>query len=117
MGAFATAGRWNALLFATLARAAEQCITRGLDKFKTLDLSNMVWAFATTTRSDVLLFAILSRAAEGHQVDDFNPQHLANAAWAFATVGEPAPLLRHSISVLETIEGQVGDSKLQMLHY
>ena len=58
--AFATAGQSDALLFMTLARAAE----RRVGDLSAQELANTAWAFATAGRSDALLLMSLARAAE-----------------------------------------------------
>ena len=50
--AFATLGRLDKLLFAALARTAEQ----RLCEFKAQEISNTAWAFATLGCLDELLF-------------------------------------------------------------
>ena len=54
-------GKLDALLFASLATAAEW----RMDDFKVQELANIAWAFATAGRNDVSLFASLATAAEG----------------------------------------------------
>ena len=64
---FAKVGLWDAQLFMTLARVAEQCLA----KFHAQGLTNMAWAFATVGHSDAQLFMALARVAEWC-IDDFN---------------------------------------------
>ena len=58
--AFATLGHLDALLFAALARAAEQ----RMHEFNAQELANTAWAFGKLGQLDALLFAALAWAAE-----------------------------------------------------
>ena len=69
----------DVLLFTTLMRAAQQCVS----DFNSQELANTAWAFATVGQSDALLSTALARAAE-RRVGDFNAQELANTVWALA---------------------------------
>ena len=66
------------MLFAALARVAEQCVC----KFNLQALANTAWAFVRVSQSQDLLFAVLAMAVE-QRIGEFNPQGLANTAWAF----------------------------------
>ena len=56
--AFAMVGQWDALLFAALAKLAEQPV----GDFSAQSVANIAWAFATASQSDVLLFVFLAKA-------------------------------------------------------
>ena len=67
------------LLFAALARAAEQ----QLSEFKPQNAANTAWAFATANHRDEKLFADLAIVAE-RQLSEFKPLEVANTACTFA---------------------------------
>ena len=63
------------VLFATLARAAEQ----RLGEFNAQELANTAWGFGTVMLSNEKIFTALARAAE-RRLDEFNVQNLVNTA-------------------------------------
>ena len=75
---FARAGRSDALLFAVLTRAVEECV----GDFTAQDLTNTAWAFVTADQVDTLLLTALAVVAE-QQVGNFKAQGLADTARAF----------------------------------
>ena len=66
--AFATANRFDALLFAIFACAVERFVV----EFSAQNLANTLWAVATAGRADAPLFAASAGAAESGPGDRRN---------------------------------------------
>jgi hypothetical protein len=68
-------------------------LRRGLQSFKTQELSNAVWAHATTGLGFSDLFVSVEEEALDRGLAAFSPQDLANMVWAFGKVSDS---LRHA---------------------
>ena len=76
----------SAFLLVLLERV-EREVRSNLRKFRSREISSILWSLAKLEKGESPVFTLLERSLVENGLADFTPQGLSNVCWAYATVG------------------------------